>query len=499
MHLSIRSPLSRAGVALVSAIGISYAGAESGADNAAIEVNETGQIAAVDPALEKTPGGGGSVVTGRHGLPFGATPSWQNALRRQVGGLAVGDLNGDGRNDVVVGCFQSQSFPPYPEWKNYIYFNTGSGLENAPSWTSTDQVHTGDVRIADFNDDGFPDIFSANGGTGFSACVIYFGSAAGPSTAPGWSSTIPRRAWTTSALPFDFDHDGDIDVLTTNQGLTPDPYRPMYLFRNTGSGLETTPSWQSSEASIQNFLAVADYDGDGWEDAAVSKWVNFESGIYRNVAGTLTTTPVWTTGLTGADRGVLWNDFDGDRWPDLLIGEGPTQLYRNVAATLTPDWTLTPPFNGVQDMLLADLDRDGDQDVVEVHFSDGRTHVYLTEDGRPGPAPSWTYDSTAVGNAVAVGDINGDRWPDLVIGYSGDVSVVVFYNTLRWPTGDMNCDRLVNFDDIDGFVVAVIGRVSYAAAYPNCDWENGDIDGSAAVDFDDIDGFVACLVGGACP
>ena len=49
------------------------------------------------------------------GSIFPATPNWSNTLRRQVGGLQVVDMDGDGWNDVVVGCYNSNSFPPYED------------------------------------------------------------------------------------------------------------------------------------------------------------------------------------------------------------------------------------------------------------------------------------------------------------------------------------------------------------------------------------------------
>lgn len=64
--------------------------------------------------------------------------------------------------------------------------------------------------------------------------------------------------------------------------------------------------------------------------------------------------------------------------------------------------------------------------------------------------------------------------------------------------GDLNCDRAVDFNDIDPFVTAIIGEDEYAAEYPNCDYLNGDVNRDKAVDFDDIDGFVDCLINGGC-
>jgi hypothetical protein len=62
-----------------------------------------------------------------------------------------------------------------------------------------------------------------------------------------------------------------------------------------------------------------------------------------------------------------------------------------------------------------------------------------------------------------------------------------------WAPGDLNCDGLVTFDDIDPFVLALTGYDPYHDQYPNCDWMLADCNGDGAVNFDDIDAFVALL------
>lgn len=64
--------------------------------------------------------------------------------------------------------------------------------------------------------------------------------------------------------------------------------------------------------------------------------------------------------------------------------------------------------------------------------------------------------------------------------------------------GDMNCDNVVDFDDIDAFVLALSGPEAYAQSYPNCQFLRADCNQDSVVNFDDIDPFVACLTG-ACP
>ncbi len=438
-------------------IGVLCIASSAGLAQVGFEVSEDGLLRA---SLLRA--GDTSATRAAAGAPFGSEPDWQNDIRRQVGGLKIADMNGDGWNDLVVGIYQSNSYPPYPDYHDVIYFNTGGELEAQPSWIADDETHTGDVLVGDINGDGFNDYFAISGGAAFRPVRIYFGNQTGISTSAGWIASPPRPGWATSGVLFDIDGDGDLDAVTTNQGVSPDPYRPMHFFRNTGSGLETSPSWVSAEESIQNGLSAGDFDGDGDLDIGVAKWVNFESGIYRNNAGTLETTPIWTTGDDGTDKGSAFGDIDANGWPDFGLGhDEPTRVYGNDGGNLAIAWESDAPFYGPQEVHIVDVDDDGDLDFAEVHFSDGRAHIYLNEGGHLSVQPSWTYDAPTVASAMAFGDINGDGITDLAIGYSGDVSVRVFYGRPPACAADLDGDGDADADDfflyLDAFATGNTG------------------------------------------
>ena len=364
-------------------------------------------------------------------VPYEDEPDWSCNLRMQVGGLAMGDLDGDGNLDLAVGCYHSQSYPPYEDWRNFILYNIDGELQTTPTWWSDDSSSTTDVRIADFNNDGFPDIFAANGDFGLQPSVIYYYSENDSvSTFPGWFAD--DNTWTTCAAPFDFDQDGDIDVATSNQGVSPDPYRPVEIFINNDGELETTPSWSTPAEEISGYLSWGDYDNDGWYDLGVSKWANFSSCVYKNNNGTVYYSPIFTVNTTDMQKGIGWSDVNGDGYPELAIGASsyPTSIYANNEGFLIRDpyWQSDNQFHGCQDLAWADIDGDGDEDLATVHFSTGHLRIYLNIDGEINPIPSWQYDATQVGTAVTFGDINGDGALDLVMGVSGEPCVMVFYN-----------------------------------------------------------------------
>jgi hypothetical protein len=172
------------------------------------------------------------------------------------------------------------------------------------------------------------------------------------------------------------------------------------------------------------------------------------------------------------------------------------------------------------------LDSDGTSKTVRVYILHALDHYppndiqyrFCLRPPAPTHSPWWVADvPLAPGQRV---DVEQDFTFDTVSwAHQSDIAIVAwaqppvsngssgqgaFWNSrlMTWPfaplyeRGDLNCDGVINFDDIDPFVLALSDPANYQAAYPYCDLLNADCNGDGAVDFDDIDAFVALLSGG---
>ncbi|MFG0299149.1 MAG: FG-GAP-like repeat-containing protein [Phycisphaerales bacterium JB047] len=444
------------------------------------EVSKDGHLLAVN--LAEAPTGQRGV-----GVPFNAEPDQSVELRRQIGGLKVVDIDGDGNNDLVAVCYISNSFPPYDNAQDMIFFGNGAGINLTPGWLSNEDTHTGDVQVGDLDGDDRPDIVTIHGGLRRDSVRAYFNTGMGMPTAPGYTSNTSRTMWGTAGVLADMDQDGDLDLVTTNQGVSPDPYRPLLMFDNTGTTLTTGSVWQSADEAVQNGLDARDITGDGYPDLAVAKWVGFNSGLYFNTTGTPDSLPFVSVSIDDTDRGALFCDLENDGISEIAFGGDPSRVYDNVHGALIERYASNPPFAGPQEIGFFDVDGDGDEDFVEIHFSDGRGHIYLNRGGVLDTTPTWSYDASEVGTALAFGDLNSDGRDDLVLGYSGDTCIRVFFAQVPSCQADLTGDGSLDFFDISAFINA------FAAMDPIADF-----DGNGTFDFFDVSGFVNAF-GAGCP
>ena len=129
---------------------------------------------------------------------------------------------------------------------------------------------------------------------------------------------------------------------------------------------------------------------------------------------------------------------------------------------------------------------------------------YAGAGGQPGVAATWLtaaqwgyttltqmQPSTTYTLAVKARNVEG---VETALGPGASLATVAPY-----VTGDMNCDGVVDFDDISPFVTALVGQAAYKARYPTCRWLNADCNHDGLVDFDDINPFVKCLINQGCP
>ncbi len=113
--------------------------------------------------------------------------------------------------------------------------------------------------------------------------------------------------------------------------------------------------------------------------------------------------------------------------------------------------------------------------------------VYIVEYGFP-PSTFMRADELGLG---ALGD-NVDALDFIVC---NDAVICAEEHGIRSFPGDMNCDHVVDFADINPFVLALVdGPAIYSAVFPDCNWYNADIDGDTTVGFGDINPFVALLI-----
>lgn len=234
---------------------------------------------------------------------------------------AVGDLNGDGREDIYFG---SSKFNPAA-----IYLQTDSSyVPYKPMEVMKDSVNEEVAAlITDLNGDGKNDLYLATAGGNF------FGKNA-PLQDQVFMATdgeLERAAlpeWYSNSSvvrPFDFDRDGDIDLFAGNHAIT-------YDFGNLPTSVlleqENNKFTISSESTFDKLGMVTDarwedLDGDGWTDlVVVGEWM--QPRFFMNKEGRLQEEDLLDTELNGLWQKVHPFDIDGDGDLDLLLANWGT-------------------------------------------------------------------------------------------------------------------------------------------------------------------------------
>ncbi|HSY90363.1 MAG TPA: VCBS repeat-containing protein [Candidatus Binatus sp.] len=197
------------------------------------------------------------------------------------------------------------------------------------------------------------------------------------------------------------------------------PAGTVITFVNSSS--PTTNPWPQS-------VAVADFNGDGKLDLAVPVYSIFSPLSDMNILlgngdGTFTAGPTFPLFGQNVNNAAV-ADFNGDGRPDLALSLPDADqvqiLLGNGDGTFTPLAPIT--VNGVFSVATADLNRDGKADLVVVEPGPGTITILLGNgDGTFKAAPTITTPATGPGGvalspvAVAIADFNRDGTPDLAV------------------------------------------------------------------------------------
>ncbi len=251
------------------------------------------------------------------------------------GGVSVGDINNDGLPDLL---FTGNMSP------NRLYLNKGnfsfqditdiSGVARQQGWC------TG-ATMADVNGDGLLDIYicrSADADPARRRNLLYINNGDLTFTEQAAAYGLADEGYSTQAAFFDYDKDGDLDLVLINHSLQQyandafenvalrgkrEPAFATKLYRNDGGHFTDVSEAAGIVSNVLSFglgLAVSDINGDGWPDVYVSNDFNEPDHLYINdgnghfterLRDCMDACSLYSMGSDVAD-------FDNDGLPDLV-------------------------------------------------------------------------------------------------------------------------------------------------------------------------------------
>jgi hypothetical protein len=398
------------------------------------------------------------------------------------GGAGQADFDRDGRVDpILAGGGQ------FGESKSILGLPPGL-FRNVGAWTFEDRtrearvdlsrIYNHGIAIADYDDDGFPDLLV----TGFGGLMLFRNQGDGTFVEEAQASGMTDELWSSSAAWADINGDGWLDLFVVhyvnwsfdNHPTCPGPTRDkpvevcppryfdglpdvLYFSRGDGSFFDASEAAGLRKDGKGLGVVLADVDLDGDVDVYVSN-DTVPSFLYQNDGaghleeiGLISGTALGDKGIPNGSMGVDVADFNLDGRPDIWVvnyEQESIALYRNEGRSFFLHVSQAAGVTSVGGLFVGwgtaffDMDHDGDEDAFVSNGHVIRFPINTTVDQAPllfenlegrrfenvAPSAGDYLTSQHRGRGVSAGDLDND----------GDIDLVV--SRVNQPVAVLRCD-----------------------------------------------------------
>ncbi|MGN7888364.1 FG-GAP-like repeat-containing protein [Dyadobacter sp. 22481] len=468
--------------------------------------------------------GYGDIIVGAYGLAanagaayiyMGSATGLSTSAARVLNGPAnsyfgyavasAGDVNGDGRGDVIVGAYQYAN----NAGAAYIYYGTATGINATPATILTGAAGSSlgiSVSAIDLNADAYSDIIvgapNFNAGTG--RATVHLGKSTGISQTPDYilAGTVANGRFGRSVAGAG-DVNGDVfgDMIVGASEAN-----KAYVYHGNVDGMNasvastlTSPAFNTSYGL--SVSGAGDVDGDGYCEVIVGAYANNAAYVYKGSAAGTQTSPVKSLSGYGGVSVAGVGDVNGDGYADIMVGASGTGTYAGsaylfqgsslglpAAPSQTFQGSVYYSYFGVSVAAAGDINGDGYSDAIigasGTSSNTGSAYIYL---GSPVMVTSPATFLTGTGDfgysLAHAGDVNGDGYGDVVVGashnsssygfvylYLGSASGLAFNTSSvagTYVQSDYYGFSLARAGDVngDGFSDIIVGTLNAAKAY----------------------------------